>query len=289
MADAFRSTRATRDPTKFLRVRSPTLCIIRCGQRKAHVQGTIVKALATNAVEIWHLAVADDFSHPWAAYEQTLCPEETEKASRFVRLCDRRHYTAAHALLRVMLSSFADVPPKEWRFLAGPQGRPEIEPGLSPLPLRFSLSHTEQLVAATLTLGRPVGLDVELVDRSLDDMDSVIRLFAKEEIRFLQDCGHLRRRHAFFEIWTMKEAFVKATGLGLSLPLDQFAVTLEPYRLLFAPAEWDGPETWQFCLHQPSSAHQIAIVTQAEPETTLRFNISAATPGRLTPESLQPL
>jgi 4'-phosphopantetheinyl transferase len=243
-----------------------------------------VNALALDAVEVWHLPIGDDSSHPWAAYEYMLCSEEAAKASHFVRRDDRRHYTAAHALLRVMLSSFVEVAPEAWRFVKGPQGRPEIAPDLSPLPLRFSLSHTDQLVAATVTLNRPVGLDVEFIERSIDDVDGVIAFFAEEEIRFLHGCGGPGRRRAFFEVWTMKEAFVKATGLGLSLPLDQFSVTLEPSRLLFSPAHWGAPNAWQFCLNQPSSAHQMAIVAQAEPGTTLKFKISAVAPGRLTPE-----
>jgi 4'-phosphopantetheinyl transferase len=243
-----------------------------------------VRALATDAVETWYLPVGDHSSHPWAEYKDLLSRDEKERASRFVRPSDRRHYTAAHALLRVMLSSFAEVSAGLWRFRLGPQGRPEVEPGLSALPLRFSLSHTDGLVAAAVTLHRAVGLDIEAVDRRVHDMSGVVRFFAPEEIRVLDACAPQRRGRAFFETWTMKEAFVKATGLGLSLPLDRFAVALDPPRLLFAPAEWAPSAAWQFWLTKPSPTHQMAVVARSEAETMLRFKAIRVAAETLKPE-----
>jgi 4'-phosphopantetheinyl transferase len=235
-------------------------------------------------VQIWYQTV-DDFASPkWAQYESLLCPNERDRAARFVRLSDRRHYAAAHALLRVMLSSYARIPPREWRFRVGPQGRPEIESGLSTLPLRFSLSHTDRLVAVAVTLDRAVGLDVEAFGRSLDDMSGVIRFFAPSEIRFLEGCPSERRARAFIAIWTMKEAFVKATGLGLSLPLDQFAVGLDPPRLVAPPVEWGPAQVWQFFVSEPSPGHQLAVVARAEPSTMLRFTVSRTSCSTLMPE-----
>jgi 4'-phosphopantetheinyl transferase len=239
--------------------------------------------LASDVVETWYLPVDKPSRHPWAQYADLLCPEERDRAARFVRLRDLQNYTAAHALLRVMLSNFAEVPPRRWRFRLGPQGRPEIEAGFSALPLRFSLSHTDGLVAATVTLHRDVGLDVEALCRPVDDMDGIIRFFAAEESAFMNHYAWGRRRRAFFEIWTMKEAFVKATGLGLSLPLDQFVVSLEPYRLLSAPSEWGPPDAWQFRVLQPSPAHQMAIVARAEPGTALQFVACHLAAATLTP------
>jgi 4'-phosphopantetheinyl transferase len=244
-----------------------------------------MNVLATNAVETWYLPVDDVSRHPWAQYEDLLCREERDRAARFVRSCDRCHYTAAHALLRVMLSSFAAVPAQMWRFRVEPRGRPEIVPGLSAIPLRFSLSHTDRLVAAAVTLRRPIGLDVEALDRSGVDMDGVIRFFAAEEIAFLKRCASEQRWQAFFEIWTMKEAFVKATGLGLSLPLDQFAVTLEPYRLLSAPSEWGSAGLWQFRVLQPSPMHRMAVAARAGSASALRFAASRVAASTLTPEA----
>jgi 4'-phosphopantetheinyl transferase len=243
-----------------------------------------VQALPTDAVETWYLPVEDLLPHPWAQYEDLLCPEERIRAARFLRSRDRRHYTAAHALLRVMLSSFAQVPAKMWRFCLGPQGRPEIEPGLSTLPLRFSLSHTDRLVAAAVTLRRDIGLDVEALGRSIHDMESVVRFFAAEEIALLNGYAPERRQQAFIKVWTLKEAFVKATGLGLSLPLDQFAVTLDADRLLFAPAEWNPPEEWQFRVLQPTPMHQMAVVARAEAGTSLQFVALRVAARTLTPE-----
>jgi 4'-phosphopantetheinyl transferase len=244
-----------------------------------------METLATNAVETWYMPVEDFSRHPWALYEDFLCLEERNRAARFVRMYDRCHYTAAHALLRVMLSSFVPVPAKIWRFRLGPQGRPEIEPGLSALALRFSLSHTDRLVAAAVTLHRDVGLDVEALGRPFDDMDAVVSFFAADEITFLDQCAPELRERTFFEIWTMKEAFVKATGFGLSLPLDKFAVALDPPRLVCSPLTQGPPELWQFWVAHPFQTHQMAIVARAEAGIALRFVVSRVAAGTLTPEA----
>ena len=128
--------------------------------RPDSVNRNIMEALATNVVETWYLPIAHSSEHPWAKYDSLLSREERDRAARFSRLRDSLHYIAAHALLRVMLSSFSELPPTAWRFLSENGARPEIEPGLSALPLRFSLSHTDRLVAAALTLRRTIGLDV---------------------------------------------------------------------------------------------------------------------------------
>ena len=244
-----------------------------------------MEALATNVVETWYLPIGDSSEHPWAEYDSFLSREERDRAACFSRSRDGLHYIAAHALLRVMLSSFAELPPTAWRFLSENGARPEIEPGLSMLPLRFSLSHTDRLVAASLTLCRTIGLDVEAVDRPVPDMEQVIRYFAVVEKSLLDHCAPEQRHRAFFQIWTMKEAFVKATGLGLSLPLDQFAVTVHPSRLLFAPAEWGPPHSWRFHLLKPSPVHQMAAVTWAAIGTHMEFRACEVSAHTLMPQT----
>jgi 4'-phosphopantetheinyl transferase len=248
-------------------------------------KGLKMEVLANGVVETWYLPVGDRPEHPWAEYDNLLCRDERDRAARFARLPDRLHYTAAHALLRVMLSSFSGVPPTAWRFRAENRERPEIAPGLSPLPLRFSLSHTNGLVAAAVTLGETIGVDVEAVDRCVPDMAQVTRYFAAAERSLLDRCPTEQRLRAFFQIWTMKEAFVKATGLGLSLPLDQFAVMFDPCRLLFAPDEWGPPGSWHFRLVQPSPIHQMAVVARAPIGAEPQFRISRVTPQTLLPQA----
>jgi len=244
-----------------------------------------MEALATNVVETWYLPIGDSSEHPWAEYDNLLSREERDRAARFSRVRDSLHYIAAHALLRVMLSNFSGVPPTAWRFLSENGARPEIEPGLSTLPLRFSLSHTDRLVAAALTLCRTIGLDVETVDRAVPDIEQVIRYFAAAEKSLLDHCAPEQRHRAFFQIWTMKEAFVKATGLGLSLPLDQFAVTFHPSRLLFAPTEWGPSDSWRFQLLTPSPVHQMAVVTWAPIGSQLEFRACEVTAHTLMPRT----
>jgi 4'-phosphopantetheinyl transferase len=246
---------------------------------------TGMRALKANLVLAWYLPIDDLLQHPWARYADLLSSDERDRASHLIRPSDRYHYMAAHALLRVMLSNFTGLPAKMCRFRLGPQGRPELEPGLSGLPLRFSLSHTDGLVAAAITMRSDIGLDVEELGRPLLDIESVVRFFAAEEITHLNDCAPELRERAFFEIWTMKEAFVKATGFGLSLPLNQFAVALDPHRLVCSPPHWGPSELWQFWVARPSPRHQLAIVARSRAGTTLRFVVSRVAVGTLRPEA----
>ena len=149
-----------------------------------------------------------------------LSPDERARYARFRFARDQRDYAAAHALLRTSLSRYADVAPGSWQFREAPGGKPSLVLGDGMPPLSFNLSHTHGLVACAIASGSDVGIDVESVDRDVGD-GVAERFFSESENADLRQCASepLRARR-FIELWTLKEAYVKAIGKGLSHPLD---------------------------------------------------------------------
>ena len=133
---------------------------------------------------------------------------------------NRREHLAAYTLVRLTLSKFHDARPSSWRFRRDGSGRPEVEEPTAGRSLRFSLSHTRDLVVCGVTSDVPVGVDAESVDHAKGHSEIAARYFAPEEVAALEQLTDEVRSVRFIEYWTLKEAYAKARGLGLSLPLD---------------------------------------------------------------------
>ncbi|MCT7356888.1 4'-phosphopantetheinyl transferase superfamily protein, partial [Streptomyces sp. 15-116A] len=224
--------------------------------------------------------IGADETHVWVAVPHTpadgarrtagqelLSDEERARLRRLVRAEDRLAFTAAHALVRSALSRCVpDVPAGVWEFLRTPYGKPEIAaPRVRP-PLRFSLSHTRGLVACAVTAGAPCGVDVEAVDRATDPTRLARAVCTPRERSWLAGLEGTARPAAFSRLWTLKEAYVKARGRGLSLPLSQcgFAVAgradgTAGIRGEFGPELGERPEEWWLAQWAPTPSHMLAV------------------------------
>ncbi len=191
-----------------------------------------------------------------AALADVLDDTERARAARFAFAEDRRAYVAAHALLRAELSRRAGGAPQDWRFGAREHGKPYL---LDPsCDLRFSVTHTREMVAVALAEGVEIGVDAESGARRADNMKVAARFFAPQESAFLRSLDAAARRDAFFAIWTLKEAVVKATGEGLSRGLDSFVISLEdPPRVTMRETAGD----WRLA-HWRLGAHHVALAAR---------------------------
>ena len=189
-----------------------------------------------------------------------LSDEERARYARFRVDRDRQEFAAAHGLLRTTLSGFSDLRPNDWRFEAGSHGKPALAPGISVLPLSFNLSHARGIVACVVALGADVGLDVELVTRITDWRGIASRYFSASEVAQIDCVAEGDRATRFFELWTLKEAYAKALGVGLSQALDAAAFALADTGAIACtlPPAVD-PATWQFALHTPTPTHRLAV------------------------------
>ena len=175
---------------------------------------------------IWLTGPAEPEASP--DYLRLLAPEELEQYERFKVEKARRLYLAARALARSTLSLYYPaVEPADWRFKFNRHGRPEIDGPDAWPPLRFNLSHTDGLVACLVTLELDAGVDVEFIERRINLVGVAKHSFSKIEAREVRARAGRARRTRFFSYWTLKEAYIKARGMGLALPLRRFSYGFE--------------------------------------------------------------
>lgn len=209
-----------------------------------------------------------------------LSAEERTRADRFVRDGDRATYVVAHALARCRLSCHGATAPADWRFDIGPQGCPSVVASQAGTPrLAFNLSHTDGLVAVAVTRGRRVGVDVERTGRVVSE-GVAERHFAPAEVADLRALPPTAQARAFFDYWTLKEAYIKARGMGLAIPLDAFAFSLDPPRppvISFADGFDDRPDRWTFHQTSPTPDHRLALAVEGRADdVAVRFVSVAA-------------
>ncbi len=197
------------------------------------------------------------------AYRLLLNAEERKQQAQFRFSADRHSYLVTRAMVRTVLSKYARIPPRAWQFATNGYGRPEIaNTDPSSMPLRFSVSHTRGLVVVAVARAPAVGVDVEEVRASPAPAAVASRYFAPQEILALHALPENRQSDRIYELWTLKEAYIKARGLGLSIPLDQFSFRLEGDRCVQLAIEaslQDRPELWKFWQFRPSADHVLAL------------------------------
>lgn len=178
------------------------------------------------SVDVWFL---DRRVEPTRSWSEVLEPEERARAEAFRTPELQARYVAAHALVRTVLSTYAPVRPADWRYAHGPRGQPTLVG--APLDLRFSLSHSGAHAAVAVTVGRPVGFDLEEVDAGKDALAIAERFFTAAETEALRSCRNSEQASRLATLWTVKEAVLKARGVGLASGLGDVAVALEGERV----------------------------------------------------------
>jgi 4'-phosphopantetheinyl transferase len=181
-------------------------------------------------------------------YRKLLDDEERARQARFRFAADRHRYLITRALARTALSRHADVKPELWRFTTNPFGRPVIcNDNALARGISFNLSHTAELIVLGVAHERALGVDAENARSA--GLEIADRYFAPEEVMDLRDLPEARQPERFVQLWTLKESYIKARGMGLSIPLNQFAFRFpRPGRLTLAmqPALGDAPANWHF-------------------------------------------
>jgi len=210
-----------------------------------------------------------------------LSPAERAQAARFRFPVDRLCYGFAHALLRRSLHRATGR--ADWTFVAGPYGKPDFDAPVGSPPLRFNISHTRGMVACCLTRGADVGIDVEAQERTIDVLDLARHHFSPAEQRLMLGLLPDRRLASFYSIWTMKEAVIKASGLGLNMALDSFDVDITDPRVRFAPGAGEQDDHWRMDARSDEGFHLAVAVRAAAGEALPdRFVWQRLSPADLT-------
>jgi 4'-phosphopantetheinyl transferase len=181
--------------------------------------------LPADEVQVWRVdlhAVADAESR----WQPLLSADEMARAQRFRFSRNRQHFTAVRALLRIALGAYLARDPKDLAFSYSKQGKPALAFPDGDRGLNFNLSHSGEVALLAFARGRQVGIDVEKLRANLEVETLVRRFFSLREREQLAAVASEDRYQFFFRCWTRKEAYLKAAGTGLSLPLHEFDVSL---------------------------------------------------------------
>lgn len=231
--------------------------------------------MADDEIELF-VGLIESIDTPGAveACRRLLSVDERIRADRFMLERHQRQYIFAHAMLRLALSHAApEVEPTDWSFSTGRYGRPFVAAPATSAALHFSLSHADGCVACVVSKHETVGVDVETVSRRVAPLSTALRFFAPEEVETLRGLPEPVAIERFFDYWTLKEAYLKARGFGLNLPLDAFAmqVSREAIEISFKPDISDDPAGWRFSLCSPSPSHRLAIADGSRAAGGLRI------------------
>jgi 4'-phosphopantetheinyl transferase len=200
--------------------------------------------LGSDEVHIWRAGLEQPASVV-AEFRRLLAVDERQRADRFHFKRDRDHFIVARGLLRTLLGRYLNTPPERLRFTYSSFGKPSLhEECAGAETLRFNISHSKDLALYAFTRGREIGVDIEHIRADVEGEGIAERFFSPGEISVLRSLPADARARAFFDCWTRKEAYIKAHGEGLSLPLDGFDVSL-------APGE---PAALLSTLHDPAQA-----------------------------------
>jgi 4'-phosphopantetheinyl transferase len=201
---------------------------------------------AAGEVHVWRASLAVPPGE-LSALSEVLSDEERSRAGRFRFEVHRNRFAAGRGIQRLLLARYLDADPAALRYALAGHGKPSLDGVHGAADLRFNVSNSDDGLLIAVTVGREVGVDLEAV-RPMSDRDAVARRFFSAPENLVYDTiDEAERDAAFFTCWTRKEAYIKALGEGLSMPLDCFDVTLrpgEPARLLCTRGNPDEAARW---------------------------------------------
>ncbi len=224
------------------------------------VKPAVQPTLEKNEVHIWRASqnVGQGVLSRLCAH---LDSAEKARAERFVFPRDRDRFIVARGLLRELLADYAGCRPAEIEFEYGPQGKPLLaSPASAAARMTFNVSHSHGLAAYAFALGAPLGIDIERIRSDFGGTEIAQRYFSPEEVAELNGLPPEARANAFFLCWTRKEAYIKARGEGLQIPLTSFRVSLTPGR----PEELRAADgfRWELLSFEPAPEYAGAVVVE---------------------------
>lgn len=223
-----------------------------------------VPPLPRDEVHVWQAALDHDADTIWRL-EGLLGADERSRAGRFHFRKDRERYIIGRGLLRMLLGQYLRVGPDGVRLWYTSQGKPELVGETGEDALKFNVAHSDGLALYAVTRGRSVGVDVERQRPGVEFRELAGRYFAPREADELLALAPPVQEHAFFSCWTRKEAYVKALGFGMAVPLDRFAVSLSPGRPAeLVAADHDPAQLgrWVLCELDPAPGYVGALAVE---------------------------
>jgi 4'-phosphopantetheinyl transferase len=215
-----------------------------------------------NRIQVW-TATLDREEETRARLEATLSHDEKARADRFHFVKDRNRFVVGRGLLRELLGKYLRQEPAGLQFSYGPFGKPALSGPNPSSGLSFNLAHSAGLAMYAISNQRNLGIDVEFIKPESAGEEIARRYFSASEVSALLSLQPEERIEAFFHCWTRKEAYLKATGMGLQTPLDSFSVGLIPGQ----PAQFLGgvERRWNLASFEPADGCVAALVYDGPP------------------------
>ncbi len=234
--------------------------------------------LAPHEIHVW-LAFDRTLDDPAlnAVHADLLSAEENERRAKLYSEELRHQFLVTRALQRRVLSSYApQVEPREWTFVTGERGKPALASRFAGHGLYFNLAHTTGLVACAVSRLPDIGIDVENARARRVPLHLAPRYFTAREAAALSALPERERPARFYALWTLKEAWLKATGEGLAAGLGNISFDLDDaHRVCGVELPKDDAARWRFWQHCPSEEHALAVALRADlppADATLRFH-----------------
>ncbi len=208
-----------------------------------------------------------------------LSDAERARAARFHHLSDRWEFVLGRLMARSLLAARTGIAAREFTFIENAHGRPEIAAPPLASHLRFNLSHSGGIVACVLGETKQIGVDVERLDRQPVDPRVILRYCSDPERASLEAMSEALRHERFLALWTLKEAYVKARGTGLTLPIRNVSFRMGD----------DGPEDvsfnglddearWMFAHTRLEPRHLLAVAAEREPGQEIGLRLRTFAP-----------
>jgi 4'-phosphopantetheinyl transferase len=226
-------------------------------------------SLPENEIHLW-CCFSSEITDPalLMRYYPLMNADETAQQKRFHFERHRHQYLITRAMIRTLLARYTGIPAKDLVFQKNEYGRPELIPEQRKLPIHFNLSHTDGLIACGVVLKREIGVDVEDITRGGDLVKIADRFFSPMEVHDLNTVEESRQEARFFDYWTLKESYIKARGMGLSIPLDQFGFIVndqdKSIEIEIDSRQNDLPTRWQFRQWRKQD-FKVALTVEREP------------------------
>jgi 4'-phosphopantetheinyl transferase len=263
---------------------------IRACVGRRELTGDGLLRFGSGRIDVWLTSLYGVNGDLQLAYLQLLSEPERARWKRFVAVDAQLQYLVSRALVRTTLSRYAPVPECAWEFETNRYGRPHVSQPLAARGILFNLSNTTGLVVCAVAKDCDIGIDVENITRVLDIDALAPAVFAPAELADVRRSPPGDRRERFFSYWTLKEAYIKGRGMGLSLPLDAFWFDLDGLspRLNVTDRCRDSPERWHFHQHAPTPEHRMAVAVAAPRGTKPAIYLRWITPTSAEAEPERP-
>ena len=219
--------------------------------------------LPDSDLHIWRAALsasADELAY----HSALLSPDESARAARFHFDRDRQRYIIGRGILRALLGSYLGIEPSQISITYGSQGKPAVETRIRNRTLQFNLSHSNDRVVYIFGWDHPLGIDIEHIRPMPDADDFAAHFFSTRESRWVKSLSGKKKWQAFFKLWTCKEAFLKANGSGLTVPLNEVEITFradDSAASIFMGGDSHQAAEWHLETFTPLAQYQSAFVS----------------------------